>query len=339
MEDAQTADAHALERGVREVDGVFNIAVDEVIIHLVRGHDGGALLALGCAGAEMRHADDVLHADEPLVREVGDVFAHLAGGERVEHGVVVHDLGAGFVDHAHALLHLAEGGGVEHVLGALGEGDVDADIIRLDEDLIHVHGVLDAAAEPPRGVHREIGVKADDVHAELDGDVCNERADRAEADDAEGLASELRAGEGGFALFDEGGDLIALVLEALDPVDAAEHVARGHDHGADDELLDGLGVRAGAVEHDNALVAAGVKRDVVRAGAAAGDDEQALAEGIVMQIGAAQEDALRIGHILADGAAALDKRRDAAFGDVVHDLDAEVFIFHGVPPQILSDRR
>ncbi|MBQ3263474.1 MAG: 3-phosphoserine/phosphohydroxythreonine transaminase [Oscillospiraceae bacterium] len=39
------------------------------------------------------------------------------------------------------------------------------------------------------------------------------------------------------------------------------------------------------------------------------------------------------------GDPALDKRRDAALGDVVHDLDAEVFIFHGVPPQILSDRR
>ena len=221
----------------------------------------------------------------------------------------------------------------------LGAVSFDADIIGLDEDLIHVHGVLHAAAEPPGGVDGEIGVEADDVHAELDGDVRNERADRTEADDAEGLARELRAGEGGFALFDEEGDLIALVLEALDPVDAAEHVARGHDHGADDELLNCLSVCAGTVENHDALIAAGVEREVVRAGAAAGDDEQAVAKGIVMQIGAAQENALRIGHVRADGAAALDKRRDAALGDVVHDLDAEVFIFHGVPPQILSDRR
>ena len=143
MQDAHTADAHALERRVREVDGVFDVAVGKVVIQLARGHDCGLFLALGCAGAQMRQRDDVIHTDDLLVREVRDILADAAGGDGGKHGVVIHDLGARLVDDAHAVLHLGKRLGIEHMVRRVRIRNVDADIVRLGIDAVEIHLVLD----------------------------------------------------------------------------------------------------------------------------------------------------------------------------------------------------
>ena len=153
MQNAHTADTHALERRVREVDGVFDVAVGEIIIELARGHDGGLLLALGRAGTQMRQRDDILHADNLLIGKVRDIFADTAGGKSGEHGVVVHDLGARLVDDAHTVFHLGKRLGIEHVERLIRIRHVDADIVCLGIDTVDVHLMLDIAREAPCGIY------------------------------------------------------------------------------------------------------------------------------------------------------------------------------------------
>ena len=103
---------------------------------------------------------------------------------------------------------------------------VDADIIRLGIDAVEVHLVLDIARETPRGIHGQIRIIPADGHTERNSSVCDQRADRAEADDTQRLAHELRAGELGLALLDKRRNVLTLAVETLDPVNAAEHIAR-----------------------------------------------------------------------------------------------------------------
>src|SRR5699024_9225883 len=112
------------------------------------------------------------------------------------HGVVVHYLGAGLVHDAHSGTHGGDGGGVYHVVRALGVGDVQADIIAGAEDLVQTIHMYDVPGEAPGALDGHVGVVAPDGHAELQGEVRHQRPDGAEADDAQVLAAELRAGEG-----------------------------------------------------------------------------------------------------------------------------------------------
>ena len=210
---------------------------------------------------------------------------------------------------------------------------VDADIVRLGIDAVEVHLVLDIARETPGGVHGQVRVVAADVHAERHGGICDQRADRAEADDAQCLAHELRAGKLGLALLDKRRNVLTLAVKTLDPVNAAEHIARREHERAEDLLLDRLGVCAGRVEHDDAAAAAVLERDVVRAGAGARDGDQARLKGIAVQVGRAQDQTVRIRNVLPDNAAVLFELLQAAGGYMVHGLN----FIHDVLPQTVSD--
>ena len=281
----------------------------------------------------MRQRDDILHADDLLIGKVRDIFADAAGGKSGEHGIVVHDLGARLVDDAHAVFHLGKRLGIEHVERLIRIRHVDADIVRLGIDAVEVHLVLDIARETPRRVHGQVRIVTADVHAEVHGGVRDERADGAEADDTQRLTHELRAGKLCLALFDEGGNVLTPAVEALDPVDAAEHIARREHERAEDLLFDRLGVCAGRVEYDDAAMAAVLERDVVRAGAGARDGDQARLKIVAVQVGRAQDQAVRIRNVLPDNAAVLLELLQAAGGYVVHGLD----FIHDVLPQTVSD--
>ena len=131
----------------------------------------------------------------------------------------------------------------------------------------------DAAVEAPGGVDREVRVVAHDLGSEGDEDVCHLSADGAEADDAHALACELAAREALLGLLGALCDL-RVVARLVDPLGAADDVPACEQHAADDELLDGVGVGAGRVEDDDALLGAALDRDVVHAGAGARHGEQ-----------------------------------------------------------------
>ena len=320
VQHAEAAHAHAGERRVREVDRVFDVAVYQVIIELHRGHGGAAILALGGAGADVRQGDHVRGLEDDLVRKVGDVLPHPAAVEGAGHGLVVHHLGAGLVDDAHAHLHLGKGLVVEHVVGLLVVGDVDADVVGLLVNGLHILGPDDITGQAPGCVDRHEGIVAVDHHAEVEGGIGNQRADRAEADHAEGLALQLGAREGGLALLHHLGDLVPAVGDGAHPVDRADHVARGHDEGGDLLLLDGLGIRAGAVEDDDAALRALLDGDVVEARARSGDGKEVFTEFHAVQVCAADQHAVGVFHVRPDHAPALFQRPGAVLGNGVHGL-------------------
>ena len=281
----------------------------------------------------MRQRNDVIHTDDLLVREVRDILADAAGGNGGKHGVVIHDLGARLVDDAHAVLHLGKCLGIEHMVRRIRIWDIDADIIRFGIDAIEIHLVLDIARQTPCGIHGQIRIIPADGHTERNSSVCDQRADRAEADHPKRLAHKLGASKLRFALFNERGDVLAPAVEPLDPVNAAEHIARREYERAEDLLLDRLGVCAGRVEHDDAAAAAILERDVVRAGAGARDGDQARLKGIAVQVGRAQDQAIWCLYVLPDDAAALFELLQAIVVYMVHGFD---FIYD-VLPQTVSD--
>ena len=94
MYDAQAAHAHAAERSVRQVDGILDVAVEQVVIQLICRHDRAAILTFRRARAEMRHGDDVRRFQDHFVREVGHVLCDGSALKSGGHRFVVHDLRA-----------------------------------------------------------------------------------------------------------------------------------------------------------------------------------------------------------------------------------------------------
>ena len=205
-------------------------------------------------------------------------------------------------------------------MGLLVVGDVDADIVGLLVDGLHVLGPDDIARKPPGGVDGHEGIVAVDHHAEIERGVCNQRADRAEAHYAEGLALELGAREGGLALLHHLGNLVPAVSNGAHPVDRADHVARGHDEGGDLLLLDGLGIGAGAVEDNDTALGTFLDRDIIKTRARSRDAEKLRAKLHAVQVCAANEHAVGVFHVRPDKAAALFERPGAVLGNGVHGL-------------------
>ena len=123
-------------------------------------------------------------------------------------------------------------------------------------------------------------------------------ADGAEPDYAQCLAFNLRSDKTALALFHELGDAL-LALERVRPFNAADNVARGEEEPGQHELLDGVGVRAGRVEHNDALLRACVYRDIVYASASAGNRLERGGKLHVVQRGAADDNAVILGGVLA----------------------------------------
>ena len=99
-------------------------------------------------------------------------------------------LAASAVHQAHAGLHFGDGLGVDHAGGLMGQRQVQRNVVglgvkRVDRDQ------LDAQFLGARG--RQIGIAADELHAEGAGSQRGLRADPAQADDAERLAGQLGA--------------------------------------------------------------------------------------------------------------------------------------------------
>ena len=291
--------AAAVHVDIGEIDGVFDIAVFKVVLQLVNGHGRAVLLALRGGGAQVGHGDDMMGPDQLVIGEVGDIGGHLAGIQGGEHGLVLHDLTPGQVNEPRAPLHLANGLGVNHVAGLIGIMDVDGNIIRPLVKLIDVLDNVHMAVQTQRRVHGQEGIVAEDVHAKVQGDVGNQRADGAKADDAQGLFIKLRSDEGGLSLFDNRGDVHTALHLFTDPVDAAGNIPGGHEQRAQHQFLHGVGVGAGSVEHGDARFRAAVDGDIVHAHAGAGNGFEVCGECVVQQLGGADEDTVLTLHTVS----------------------------------------
>ena len=199
------------------------------------------------------------------------------------------------------------------------DGHIVGDLVQL----VHVLHHVDVAVQAQGGVHRQEGVIAIHVHAQVQGHVAHQRADGAQADDTQGLLIELGAHKGGLALLHRGGHVHALgVGLLLYPLGAAHDVAGGDEHGGDDQLLHGVGVGAGGVEDHDAVLGAAVNGDIVGAGAGAGDGPQGLGELILVHGGGADQDAVLVLYVVAHLKAGLVQMGQTGAGDLIQSLDA-----------------
>ena len=147
----------------------------------------------------------------------------------------------------------------------------------------------------------EEGVKADNVHADGNGNICNQNTDSAQADNAEGLAGDFGTDELALALFDLFAHLVAGALEGLCPLNALDYLTGSEQQTGENQLLDRVGVGAGGVEHADALLGALVLGNIVGACAGSGDSEQVVAELHVVHGSGANQNRVGILHVVAAG--------------------------------------
>ena len=181
----------------------------------------------------------------------------------------------------------------------------------------------DRVVEIPCGVDGKVGIVAKDFHAEFNCGIGDLLADCAEADDAELLALDLGSGKRLLGLLrglaDRG---IGGVL--LDPLNAANDIAAREEHRGNHEFLDAVGVRAGRIEHDDALLGVFRVGDVVDARACARDGEEIRARDELVHLGASHEDGIGLFEFLGTG---------VVFAQVIEPairnrIEAVVFVVH-----------
>ena len=276
-----------------EVHAVGDIAVFQVVDELIARHVRAVVLRFGRARAEVGYAENVFHAQKRLVGEVGDIARDLARFDRFDHVRAHDEVAARIVDDDHAVLALRKAFAVEHALGVGRERDVHGDEVRLAEQVGKLGRELHPSVHHPGVAHGEEGVVPDDVHAEAQRVVGDHGADRAQSDDAQRLARDLLPDKLGLALLDELGDVL-LPVQGLRPVGAVDDLPAAQKQLAQDEFLDGVGVRARRIEDDDALFRTLIDGNVVDARARPRHGEQVFAEGIVVHRKGAQDDAVGV---------------------------------------------
>ena len=271
----------------------------------------------------MRQRDSVLLLKDLVGRKVGNVSRNLAAFESLCHCLGIDQLAACEVDDADAVLHLLDCFCADGVLRVSVQRNVNGDVVAVREDLIQVGNVLDRAVELECAVNRQERVVAPDLHVQTDSRVCDLDADRAQTDDAELLARDLRTCIGRLALLSRRAD-IRRALEALYPVCALYDLARREQQRTDDQLLDRICVRTRGVEYDDALLRAAVDRNVVDACACAGDALEVCRELHIVQLCGADENRVVVLEILRAGVLFGIKVVQTDLGNLV----VELYVIH-----------
>ena len=110
----------------------------------------------------------------------------------------------------------------------------------------------------------------------------------------------------------------------LHPLDAADDVAGREQHGSDHKLLHAIGVRAGRVEHHNALLGVFGMGYVVHACACAGHRQQVFARGEFVHLCASHEHGVGRREVLRTGIAV----RKVVESHIRNRIEAHVLIVH-----------
>ena len=198
--------------------------------------------------------------------------AHLTGLQSGQQRGLIHVGTAGGVDDHHAVLHLGD------VLGgdqsaAIHCGSVDGNEVGLSQQLIHFH-IGNAQLLLNAGDVEDI--ESDDLHADGLSHNAQVLADAAEAHDAQGLALQLDA----LAVS------LLLPLILAHGVTGDGNVAGAGEHMTHGQLGNGLGGSAGGILHSDAAGLGVLDINVVHAHAAADDELELAALGLVNVVGA-----------------------------------------------------
>jgi hypothetical protein len=167
--------------------------------NLIGDVDGDGALRFRGGAAEVRRGDDPRVPQERMAgrrrllreyveRRAGEA-ALLQGGEQ---RLLVDQAAARAVDEERAPFHRPELGAAQQGPGGRPEGDVERQHIRVPQ---HLRPGRQVDAEPVRPLLRDIGIARHDPHAEAERAPRHLGADLPQADDAQGLAGQLRADE------------------------------------------------------------------------------------------------------------------------------------------------
>ncbi len=196
------------------------------------------------------------------LKDVGAVAAEVAAFEGLEEGVFIADGTAGGVDEDGAGADEGELARADEAAGFIAEVYVDGDCVGVLKEGIEV-GSLDGGG--PFGLW-QVGIVADDAHAEGGGVAGHPLADAAAADEAEGSAFEEHAGE--FFTVPEAGFDVAIGGAEVAGAGHKEHPA---ELGGGGELIEHL-LLAFEGEQGNAARGEGLGVDVIGAGGGGGDE-------------------------------------------------------------------
>ena len=176
---------------------------------------------------------------------------------------------------------------------------MDGQVVAAGQHIAQRDAVLHTAGQAPRCIDGNVGVIAQNFHAQRHGGIGNAGTDGPQADDTQRLAAQFGADKGFLALLHILGNGVA-ALEGLRPVHSVHHVAAARHQRADDQLCHGVGVGTRRVEHDDAGIGAFLHRDVVGTCTRAGDGQQAVRQRHVVHIGAAHQNTVGLGGLVVD---------------------------------------
>ena len=276
----------------------------------------------------MRQRDHARLAEQRRAGEVGHVPAQPGACEALQHRVVGGHALAREVEQHRALVEMLDVLGIDHVPRFLDERHVQAHEVAPLQHLVDRMRAAHLRRQAPRGFHRDVRIVAEHVHAQPYGRVRHQAADLAEADHAERVARKLEAGESLLAALHGLVDVAA--VQSLDELERRPEVARRDQHAGEHQLLHGVGVRAGCVEHRDAAFRQCHDRNVVHAGARAANGTQRGPKLVFMQVLRAHQDRPRILRFLDHGIALRREALEAHLRNLVDHQDlALLALSHG----------
>ena len=299
MENGDTAclitDTHI---AVGEVDGVDDIAVFQVVHHLLDRHSCTVILRFLGGCTQVRNGNNTFHIGSTVIGEVSDIALDLTGLQGFFHRIIVHQQISCEVQNDNAILHLGNGLGIDHLLGAVQQRDMQGDNIGIGIDLIIGLDALNMAIQMPCSINRDIGVAAQHMHTQLSGCICKGATDCTQANYAQGLIYQLVAGKLGLTLLHLLAN-IALVLNGLNPVDAADDITAAQQHTAQRQLHNAVGIGTGGIEYHDTLLSTLIQGDIVDTGSSSCYSQQIVGKLHIVHCGTADHDCICIRNIFS----------------------------------------
>ncbi len=148
---------------------------------------------------------------------------------------------------------------------------MDGDVIALFENFVDILNDLGIRRKSSLNALRKERIISDYLHAESFSSLRNLKADCSESDNTERFAHDLGTRKLRFALFNKLADIVALAFQTLAPIISGCNLSRSEKKSADNKLLNCIGVCAGSVKNNDALLCALVNRNVIRSCAGTGD--------------------------------------------------------------------
>ena len=232
--------------------------------------------------------------------EIADIGVEMAGIQGRHRRGVIDDTVAGEVEQHPALAHVAQALGADHAAGLVRQRDVEADEVRPGDQVVHAQGLLDVGGQLPGALDGDGRVIADDLHPQGAGDVGHLDADRPQAHHAQGAARQLEANKLLLARLHRLADGGVVPLQAPGEGPALGDVARRQQHARHHQLLDGIGVGPGGVEHRDAALGHARHGDVVDPGPRPAYRPQGGGDLQVVHAGGTHQDGVGMGDLGGD---------------------------------------